>query len=535
MNLLLVDGDADNIKNFRTHIKASHPAVRVVGHFSEISQDIMPAIRAAKPDVILADIKFFGGLHFVRFREVNEEFPELKFLVYGTYGESDYMKRGRDFGVIDFMYRPVKPSELNRCLDVALGFHKKDMEKRRRMKMMEDSYMSRLFVYEELFLRTLLGGDMSREREIREGFDYFSIPFTTGFCVYIVRIDRYKKFSLAFTEMEKHMKVLGILDAARNVFHEHRARAFIRAFHEIPVILNAELGVEQKVVIGDRLKHVIHEKTGIRTTIGIGRNYGPPQEICISAREAEATFGHRFRMGYNSVIPIEYVEAGNHITYRYPVDREARLVYSAVVGDYEYCQGILAELFNSLAQAGKLPGTLVARIVMTIVFKISRYISEQRLPFADEVPRFFPTQEVAGIVTIDDGYKYLDRCLKDFCSFVGMFHSKESLRLHAAAKKYVGQHYFENFSIAKIAMKLSTTPETLNKVFLERERVMLFDYVMWARVQEAQKLLASTANEEDVIAVQVGFDDVRYFRSVYKKYMGETPAEFRANALGGDK
>jgi two-component system response regulator YesN len=65
---------------------------------------------------------------------------------------------------------------------------------------------------------------------------------------------------------------------------------------------------------------------------------------------------------------------------------------------------------------------------------------------------------------------------------------------------------------------------------MEREKVMLFDYVMWVRVQEAQKHLANSATEEDIIAVQVGFDDVKYFRSIFKKYNGETPAEFRARS-----
>jgi len=57
---------------------------------------------------------------------------------------------------------------------------------------------------------------------------------------------------------------------------------------------------------------------------------------------------------------------------------------------------------------------------------------------------------------------------------------------------------------------------------------MLFDYVMWVRVQEAQRALKESALEEDIIAVKVGFEDVKYFRSIFRKYHGETPAEFRA-------
>jgi len=528
LNLLLVDGDADNIKNFRTHIRTAFPAIKIVGHFSEIAGDIMPVIENLKPDVILADTKFFGGLHFIRYKEIHEAYPHIRYIMYGTYNESDYMKRGREFGVLDFMYRPVKPSELNRCLELAQNNHKKILETKKRTRVLEKTYQSRLFQYEELFLRALLDGDITRENEAREAFEYFGIPFDTGFSVFIIRIDHFKRLALASSESEKHMRIMNILGVVNNVLQGHKSRAFIRTMHEIPVVLNASLSVEEKVLLGDKLKHIIKDRANTRCTIGIGRTYFTPAEIVISAREADAAFGYRYRMGYHSVIPIEFVEPHNNISFRYPHARERRLVYSAVVGDYEYSKGLLSELFNALAQAGTLPDNLIAKIVMTIVFRISRYISEQNLPFAAEVSKYFPTGEILKLTTIDDGFAFLDKGLKEFCKFIALYHSKDSVRLHNAAKKYVSEHYFESFSITKIAVKLSTTPETLNKVFMEREKVMLFDYVMYVRIQEAQKHLANTATEEDVIAVQVGFDDVRYFRSIFRKYMGETPAEFRA-------
>ena len=530
MNLLLVDGDAENIKNFKTHIRQAFPAIRIVGQFTEISRDIQQVVRETKPDVILADIRFFGGLHFVRFKDISEEFPDIRFLMYGTFNESDYMKRGRDFGVLDFMYRPVKPSELNRCLELAVSHHKKSQELRKKNQMLENTYQQRIFQFEEIFLRSLLAGDVDRENEIKNAFDYFNIDFDTDFTVLIIRIDHFKKVALALSEMEKHMRIISVLGVVRGMLRDYKAKAFIRGFHEIPVILNASLSVEEKVLLGDRIKFAINERTSTRCTIGIGRTYPTPMEIAISAREADAAFGYRYRMGYHAVIPIEFVEPDNTITFRYPHARERRLVYSAVVGDYEYCKGLLSELFTALAQAGPIPDNLVAKMVMTIVFRISRYISEQNLPFAGEVSRHFPTGDILKLQTIDDGYSFLEKSLRDFCAFVGKFHTKDSLRLHLAAKRHIQEHYYENFSITRIAVKLGTTPETLNKVFMEREKVMLFDYVMWVRVQEAQKHLAESATEEDVIAVQVGFDDVKYFRSIFKKYIGETPAEFRAKA-----
>jgi len=99
MKVLLVDADTDNIKNFRTYIRRSFSQFKVVGSFTDPDKDIISVIRDAKPELLIADIKFFGGVRFMRFKEIHDEFPEIRFIVYGTFNESDYMRRARDFGV----------------------------------------------------------------------------------------------------------------------------------------------------------------------------------------------------------------------------------------------------------------------------------------------------------------------------------------------------------------------------------------------------------------------------------------------------
>lgn len=528
MNVMLVDADPDNIKNFRTHIRNAFPDIRIVGSFSDSTKDIIPVIREWAPQLVLADIKFFGGVRFMRFKDIHDAFPDLRFIVYGTYNESDYMKRAREFGVIDFMYRPVKPGDLNRCLSQAAEHFKKADDLKQQTQILTQNYQERVFQYEDIFLRTLVEGPISRENEIREGFAYFNIPFDKGFSVILLRIDHYRQVVLALTEMEKHMLIFKMLRIAQEQLREYKAQAFIRSFNEVTIILSGYHTVETKVLLGDGMKHAILEQADTRVTVGIGRTYDDAGDISVSFREADAAFRYRYRMGYHAVIPIEFVEVNNAVAYRYPSEREERLIYAALVGDYNYCHQTLAELFDALARSGPLPENLIAKMVMTIVFRVSRCMSEQNLPIAGQVTRFFPTGDIMGLATLEDGFNYLDASLKNFCAFVGRYNEQLASRLHEAAKQYIHDHYFENFSIAKISINLGTTPENLNKVFLEKERHMLFDYVMYVRVYEAQQLLKDTELEEDVIAVKVGFDDVKYFRSIYRKYNGENPQDYRA-------
>jgi two-component system response regulator YesN len=433
------------------------------------------------------------------------------------------------------MYRPVKPADLNRCLTQAVAHFRRFDEKIRQTKVLEQNYQERIFQYEEIFLRSLLDGSILNENEIRAGFEYFNIPFDQGFSVFFIRIDHFRSIALTLEEMEKHMLGFKILRITQDVLGNESAQAFIRGFNEIAVILNGHYSIQEKIILADKIKQRIYEQASSRATVGIGRVYDNPSDIAVSAREADAAFRYRYRMGYNAVIPIEFAEPSNHITYRYPIEREQRLVYAVAVGDYEYSHHVLKELFNALSQSGTLPEHLIANIVMTITFCVSRYLSEQNLPVAAQVTRYFPITDILRLTGIEDGYAFMEKSMKKFCAFIGQYNEQMSGRLHESAKEYVREHFYEHFSVSKIAINLHTTPDNLNKVFLEKERMMLFDYVMSVRVNEAQTLLKDTELDEERIAVQIGFDDVKYFRSVFRKYNGETPAEYRGKVLRDEK
>jgi len=528
MNIMLVDTDKDNIKNFRTYIRRSFPTLKIVGSFNDPKKDIIPAIRDMKPDILLADIKFFGGVRFMRFKEVHDAFPDIRFIVYGTFNESEYMRRARDFGVIDYMYRPVKPVELSRCLNLALGQQKRANQVREQVKQQKERYHDNMAHYEGIFLRSLAEGHIDTEDEITDGFAHFGFKLSPGYSAAVVHIDHFRQIALTLTESEKHLLIYKIFQVVTEAMTGREAICFMSAFHSVTVLMGGYNSIEDKVSHFDSVKQLIHDKAETRVSIGLGRTYDNIQDIGVSYKEAMAAFRYRFRMGYNAVIPLEFVEAGNRITYRYPIDREDRLVYMAVVGDYQYCHQVLLELFDALAQSGPMPEGLLPKILMNIIIRISRYISEQNLPIANQIPKLFPTAEILAVQNLEEGLLTFDKALRSFCTYVRTYTEENHQRLFRAAKQYIDRNYTENFSTARMAVSLGTTPEHLNKVFSERERVNLFDYVMRVRMNEVRKMLTGSELTEEEICRKVGFDDVKYFRSVFKQYEGITPSEYQA-------
>jgi len=528
---MLVDTDKDNIKNFRTYIRRSFSELKVVGSFTDPNKDIIPSIQDMKPDLLIADIKFFGGVRFMRFKDIHDQFPEIRLIVYGTFNESEYMRRAREFGVIDYMYRPVKPVELARCLRLALGQQKKKEIQKQQVKQQFERYKDDISHYEGIFLNSLAEGHIRSEDEIMEGMAYFNLSLSPGYTAAVIHIDHYRKVVLTLTESEKHLLIFKIYQTVIEALNEYDAITFMTGFHSLTILFGGHNSTESMVSLFVKVKELIYEKANTRVSVGLGRTYDSITDINVSYRESMAAFRYRSRMGYNSVIPLEFVEPANHITYRYPADREERLVYMAVVGDYPYCKEVLLGLFDSLAQSGQMPEGLLSKILMNIVIRISRYISEQNMPIANQVTRLFPTAEILAVKNLEEGLNVFDRALQNFCTYVRTFSEEHHARLFRTVKQYIDEHYAESFSTSKIAVNLGTTPEHLNKVFEDRERVTLFDYVMRIRMDEARRLLTQTDMQDEEICTRIGFEDVKYFRSLFRQHEGVTPSEYRNDNL----
>jgi len=56
------------------------------------------------------------------------------------------------------------------------------------------------------------------------------------------------------------------------------------------------------------------------------------------------------------------------------------------------------------------------------------------------------------------------------------------------------------------------------------------DYLVRVRVEKAEELLRQNRRSIIDIAHSVGFNSSQYFSTVFRRYTGQTPAEFRQNS-----
>lgn len=98
--------------------------------------------------------------------------------------------------------------------------------------------------------------------------------------------------------------------------------------------------------------------------------------------------------------------------------------------------------------------------------------------------------------------------------------------------KYVEQNYNEKISLGDISSQLNYSLPYVSMKFKKDTGYLFSEYLQKKRVEESARLLANTSQKLSDISLSVGYDDVKFFTKIFKKYMNSTPTTFR-NLLKG--
>lgn len=521
---MMVDSEIDNVNNFRVFIRKNFSEIKLVKSAVTVN-DFYKNLLENKPDLVIMEMRFFGNKAMTNIPEIMEEYPETKFIIYGNSTEGDYMKKLCEMGAVTFMYRPVKPSDLRRAITQALKVFETLKESDEQQKKLYKEYHEQLLVFETKFFETLIKGRLTNDIEISEGMEYFDMKIDEPYRVCALRIDHFKKVVLALDETEKHLLVFRILKKINSFFE--KGKAFINSFNEIVIILGQAEDLEECI---NQLKTLIEEiqaETKVGVSIGVGKAYEDAKNIQTSYNEAVGALRYRCIMGYGSAIPIEFTEPENNITYSYPSEREETLVFTAIMGDYKYCLKILDELFDALEKPNiSVTANMLQQLVMNILISISRHAAEQGLNIV-AINKFFPTADIFEIKRTTQAHQILEIGLKDFCVYMHDLREEKEEELVDKVKEFINEHYCETITLTRLSTELNCSTEYMKKIISTGFGNPLPEYLAKLRIEKAKELILSTSLTDDVIGVNVGYDDLIKFRSVFKQVEGYTIGDFR--------
>ncbi len=98
------------------------------------------------------------------------------------------------------------------------------------------------------------------------------------------------------------------------------------------------------------------------------------------------------------------------------------------------------------------------------------------------------------------------------------------------ALQYIKHNYRSIHSIQEISKGIGCNYNSLREIFVRETGITLNMYLNLIRCREAKKYLKCTDWILYRIALEVGFQNDKYFIKVFKKYNGKPPATYRRRA-----
>ena len=98
----------------------------------------------------------------------------------------------------------------------------------------------------------------------------------------------------------------------------------------------------------------------------------------------------------------------------------------------------------------------------------------------------------------------------------------------AKARSYIDAHYADpDISLSQVAAQVLLSPTYFSVVFGREVGATFIEYLTSVRIRKAIELLRSTSLTSSEIAYRIGYENPRYFYSVFRKVVGQPPNEFR--------
>ena len=149
-------------------------------------------------------------------------------------------------------------------------------------------------------------------------------------------------------------------------------------------------------------------------------------------------------------------------------------------------------------------------------------------------------------VSPDQAYSINDLCLQALSEATGIETHRQimrsaALKLHKllqqarrtqsphveACKLYIAEHLHKPFTLEDAAAHTGVSPTYLSALFSRVEKVSIREYTLRQRVAAAQNMLTYTDRPIGLIAEYLCFCSQSYFTTVFKRFTGTTPLNYR--------
>ncbi|WP_094093690.1 response regulator transcription factor [Paenibacillus physcomitrellae] len=513
MKVLIVDDEPKVREGLKAIIPWEDCGFTVAGTASN-GLEAVEQYEKIKPELVVADIRMPGMDGIQLIQTLRERDDRLRILILSGYADFDYAKKAIAHRADGYLLKPVDEEEMVSYLEKIRMDHKQAEEKRQWSDVSEK--WSR-----DIFVQSLLTHTGDEEETALEA-KAESLGLN-GKAYQVMLID--------FHQRTGSSSYLGMLEEAEKRINDYfeasgRGLAFSVHFQTGILLKSTVLGEQMRRQLYGEISAVL-EGTGVQATIALGPLVRTIHEISNSYEAARELLDHEFFIDSAGILCMEDAEAmlSGEMGVPEPEDLEGRLFYAMDIGSREALEPLIHSAGDWLKASGA---------------------SEEA------VKRYFAELLSSLLARLSASHSALGSCLKDYTDRIALVYQQRNLQelyrhviellnlvMEPLASRSQGQdikalldfihrNFGDNLKLETLAGVFNYNTAYLGKMFKNATGEYFNTYLDKVRIEHAKQYLQQGMKVYQV-AEKVGYTNVDYFHSKFRKYVGMSPSAYRKN------
>ncbi|MFA9377587.1 MAG: response regulator [Lachnotalea sp.] len=512
MNVFIADDEVIIREGLKCIVDWELLGFHICGEASN-GEDTLTAILTLNPDLVLLDIRMpkLQGTDIVRLaRESNFK---GHFIILSGFSDFKYAQTAIRYSVDFYLTKPIDEDELSNAVTSV----KETIEK-------EQLHTHSIKHFKEKAKHTILRDIILNTGDI-DTINLKEINILST----IYQIVIYENYNV-----DTFGQIYSFTDLLKVTNQNNKSFEYIKMHQKDVILLKGSFALER---FGNILHH--YEKTPQKGSpldsifLTYGRIVTKAEDIHSSYEDALSLLNRRFYCEQNQhVIGYDQLPAFKKDSYEIK-PLEANLYCEQLCDNIQsYNRNMIANILTSLEKNLYYTNSdlssiklFLADIYLQIKQSINHIYSTTDIPF--------PTNS-AVIDFIDSKYYLYEIILffsEQFEMIMNAIGNSSSDSVLDDIVHYINHNFHDNIKLETIAPLFGYNSSYLGKIFSKKVGESFNSYIDHVRINNSKELLLENTLKVYEISEHVGYKNVDYFHKKFKKYVGESPAEFRKKNL----
>ncbi|HEX3045644.1 MAG TPA: response regulator [Bacillota bacterium] len=504
--------------------------------------EALELLKENQPDILLTDVRMpkMDGLELAE--HARRIYPNCKIIFLSGYADKDYLKKAIHLKAVNYIEKPINPDEIKAVIQEAVALCLEEYQKNQQMIQIQNTLAQRQpYLRQALVLDLIQGSTVSTAARIAQLTakypDIFS-KILPDHRYQVAYLSLHWKPGLEGNSKEQSKEALLQLFSAPTPGFSLEYLAGFDELGNLILIIPVKIGVSPWGAASDTIgfsgptnlfRSVLGKVREIAadhftTFIGIGTDSGDIDQIPESYRSAVTAAAYQFYLGSNQIYSYNAI---NDTPFQ--IERHQFHMFKEYLNkdNQEAAEELVRQLTDQALTCMDRNIDRVKNIYFHLLMVVFEVALERELidPFGKDEKSYF-WQEIDGKRTLKELSEYV------ITSIQGIF-SRLDEQDGASRKAYEIMRFIrENFadkelSIQTIGAHIYISPTYLCAFFKKTTGKTINEFITEVRIEKAKQLLKDSRVKLYEVSTSIGFTDVNYFSTLFKRNVGCTPSEFR--------